>query len=86
MDEEYISKHSWGDPREPEYNDGMQVFFVEYADQQRSLRFRVNPFRNDDQKINWVIYPPKSIGKSFGGKKQKYLEVCNFILEFLKKI
>ncbi len=79
----YTIKHNWGDPREPEYHNGNQVFFILYRDDQRFLRFRVLSSKNTHREIEWTIAPPSCIRKSFKSSN-KYLDVCNLVLNYLK--
>jgi hypothetical protein len=51
MDNTYEITHSWGDPREPEYHDGLPVSYAIYRDRKVFLYFKIIPIK---QHVGWV--------------------------------
>jgi hypothetical protein len=85
MDDTYVITHNWGDPREPEYHDGLPVLFVTYREDDLHTGFKVVPHKKaGDEGTIWMVEAPARLRKSVGGNRTKCLEICNRVVEYLK--
>nr|WP_320116502.1 hypothetical protein [uncultured Desulfuromonas sp.] len=75
--------YSWGDPREPEWHNGVRIFSILYQDNQRRLSFKVLPNKTGEKNTEWMVIPPKNIRISFKGDNA-YLDACDLVVDYLK--
>jgi hypothetical protein len=87
MDNTYEITHSWGDPREPEYHDGLPVSYAIYRDRKVFLYFKIIPIKQrEDDSITLIVEAPAVIRVAVGGSRSKCIEICNRVIKYVNTI
>lgn len=84
---QYKISHNWGDPREPEFENGLKVSFLYYNDGSINLRFRVYGIKSaNDDSVAWFVEEPKNLRDILGANIGYRSIISERAINFLKNI
>lgn len=87
MHKTYEIIHSWGDPRETLFHDGLPIAHATYQEGDIYLLFRIVPKKQGEiERFAWVVEPPATIREVTGGSRSKCMEICNRVVEYVHSI
>ena len=81
----YEVRHSWGDPREPEYKNDLPVSYASYLEGDIALHLKVVGTRlRDSGEVQWVLEVPENTRKSLGKRWADRATIFNRVVAYLE--
>jgi hypothetical protein len=79
--------HSWGDPREPETQNGLPVSFAFYSENDLHLSFRIFGIQKKDlSSINWYLEAPPNTRATLGRRWQEREMIFQRVMDYLANL
>jgi hypothetical protein len=80
----YSIEHSWGDPRDSEYCNGIRVGYAHYKEGRCLLTFKLTGENEADSKeIVWTLVAPKNMRDILGSKWNQHRIVLDRVISYL---
>lgn len=83
----YHVEHNWGDPREPEYQNGLVVSYAYYKEGSIFLRFRLVGLRcQTTENTKWTVEAPPDMRERLGPRWTDRETIFRRVTKFLERI
>lgn len=80
----YSIEHGWGDPREPEYCNGIRVGYAYYREGRCLLIFKLTPKNEADTETNiWNLVAPKNMRDILESRWSQHQIILNRVASYL---
>lgn len=83
----YSIRHSWGDPREPEYSNDFLISTVTYKERDFCLFFNVYSIKDDEaNEDKWILEVPRNIRRTLGKHWDERTLIFSRIIDHLEQV